>query len=179
MLKTIALAVLAALALLLIYAATRPDTFRVERSTTVKAPPEKLLPLIADLHAFNRWNPFNKKDPAIQGDYQGPASGPGAVYNFAGNSDVGSGRVSVTGVSADRVAMRLEMTAPMATDNAVEFKLQPEAGGATRVTWAMQGPSPFIAKLVGVVFNMDRMVGTDFEAGLASLKTLAETGHGG
>lgn len=174
MIKTIALALLAAALLLLAYAATRPDTFRVERSVLVQAPPGKLVPLIADLRQFNLWNPFNKKDPAVKGAYQGPASGPGAAYTFEGNSDVGSGRVSVTAVSPTAVGMRLEMTEPMSADNAIAFTLAPEASGATRVTWALQGPSPFIGKLMGVVFDMDKMIGNDFEAGLDSLKALAE-----
>lgn len=174
MIKKLALALLAALSLLLAYAATRPDTFRVERSALVQAPPDKLVPLIADLRQFNRWNPFNKKDPAIRVDHAGPASGPGASFSFVGNGDVGSGRVSVTAVSPTEVGMRLEMSEPMAADNAIAFTLTPEAGGATRVTWAMQGPSPYLAKLVGVVFNMDTMIGADFDAGLAGLKALAE-----
>jgi hypothetical protein len=172
--KIVLITVVAAVLALLAYAGTRPDTFSVQRSVRVAAPAEKLYPLINDLHAFNRWNPFNKKDPGIKGSYEGPASGPGASYSFKGDSNVGKGRIEVTGGSApQQVLMRLTMQEPMAGRNEIEFKLVPQ-GATTEVTWAMHGPSPYIAKLVGVVFNMDKMIGTDFEAGLASLKALAE-----
>jgi hypothetical protein len=174
MLKTIALLIGVALAVLLIYAATRPDMFHVERSTTIQAPAERLHPLINDLQRFNTWNPYARKDPAMQGQYSGPAVGPGAVYDFQGNNDVGKGRLGITASSApSSVTMQLDMFEPFAARNAVTFSLVPE-GGATRVTWAMDGPSPFISKLIGVFINMDRMIGRDLEAGLGHLKALAE-----
>lgn len=174
MLKTIALLIGAAIAVLLIYAATRPDAFHVERSATIQAPPERLHPLINDLHGFNTWNPYARKDPAMQGQYSGPAAGPGAVYEFQGNQDVGKGRIGITASSApSSVTMQLDMFEPFAARNVVTFSLVPE-GGATRVTWAMDGPSPFISKLIGVFMNFDRMIGRDFEAGLGHLKALAE-----
>ncbi|WP_137920213.1 SRPBCC family protein [Hydrogenophaga sp. 2FB] len=174
MIKTLALLIGAVIAVLLIYAATRPDAFHVERSTTIQAPPERLHPLINDLQRFNTWNPYNRKDPQMQGRYSGASAGPGAVYDFEGNKDVGKGRISVTATSApSNVVMRLDMFEPFAGSNVVTFSLVPE-GGATRVTWAMDGPSPFIARLIGVFMNMDQMIGRDFEAGLANLKALAE-----
>lgn len=174
MLKTIALLLGVALAALLIYAATRPDLFHVERSATIQAAPERLHPLINDLQRFNTWNPYARKDPAMQGQYSGPAAGPGAAYDFQGNNDVGKGRLGITASSApSSVTMQLDMFEPFAARNAVTFHLVPE-GGATRVTWAMDGPSPFISKLIGVFINMDRMIGRDMEAGLGHLKSLAE-----
>lgn len=177
MLKTIALAVVAALAALLIYAATRPDTFHVQRSILVQAPAERIHPLIAELPRFNAWNPFNKKDPAIKGSYRGPASGPGSAYDFDGNKDVGKGSLTILDVAPPgQVRMKLDMVAPMEAHNTVTFTLAPK-GGATEVTWAMDGESPFIGKVMGVVFNMDRMIGGTFESGLADLKSTAEAGR--
>lgn len=174
MLKTISLLIGVVVAVLLIFAATRPDVFHVERSTTIQAPAERLHPLINDLRGFNTWNPYARKDPAMQGQYSGPAAGPGAGYEFQGNQDVGKGRIGITASSApSSVTMQLDMFEPFAARNVVTFSLVPE-GGATRVTWAMDGPSPFISKLIGVFMNMDQMIGRDFEAGLGHLKALAE-----
>jgi uncharacterized protein YndB with AHSA1/START domain len=173
MLKTIALAAVAALAVMLIYAATRPDSFRVERSTLIQAPPEKIHPLIADLKAFNRWNPYEKKDPAIKGQYSAITAGPGARYGWE-SQEVGVGSMEIIEVTAPgRVAMKLDFVKPFEAHNHVEFTLRPE-GGATRVSWALNGPSPYLSKLIGVFINIDSMVGKDFEDGLAHLKALAE-----
>ena len=174
MIKSLALIPVAAIGLLLAYAATRPDSFRVERSTTVAAPAAKLFPLINDLHRFNTWNPYNRKDPAMRGTYSGPAAGPGAVFDFQGNKEVGKGRIGITtSTEPSVVTMQLDMFEPFEGHNVVTFSLVPE-GGATRVTWAMHGPSPFIARLMGIFFSMDQMIGKDFEAGLSHLKALAE-----
>ena len=159
---------------LLVYAATRPDTFAVERSTTIAAPAEKLFPLINDMRQFNSWNPYARKDPAMKAEYSGAAAGPGAVFDFQGNKDVGKGRISITGADEpSRVTMQLDMWEPFEGHNEVNFRLAPDGPG-TRVTWAMHGPSAFITKLMGIFFNMDQMIGKDFEAGLANLKQLAE-----
>ena len=140
------------------------------------APPEKIHALINDLHRFNTWNPYEKKDPNIKGVYAGPARGPGAAYEFEGNKDVGKGRLRIVDSKApNKVTMQLDMLEPFEGHNLVEFTVLPR-GDATEVTWAMQGASPFIAKLVGVFVDMDRMIGRDFEAGLADLKALAERG---
>ena len=174
MIKKLPLLVVAAIAVLLIYAATRPAVFHVERSTTIQAPAERIHPLINDMKQFTTWDPFSRKDPNLQSRYSGPNAGPGAVYEFEGNKDVGKGRISVTATSAPSdVVMRLDMFEPFEGSNLVTFTLVPESG-ATRVTWAMDGPSPFIARLIGVFVNMDQMIGRDFEAGLANLKALAE-----
>jgi hypothetical protein len=175
MIKTLLLMVVAGVALLLLYAATRPDTFAVERSTTIAAPAEQLFPLIRDLQAFNSWNPYARKDPAMKIDFAGgPTAGPGARYDFAGNKDVGKGRITLLGEKApSEVTMQLDMFEPFEGHNTVVFALVPDGAG-TRVTWAMHGPSAFITKLMGIFFNMDQMIGKDFEAGLANLKQLAE-----
>jgi hypothetical protein len=176
MLKTLALVAVAAVGALLAFAATRPDTFRVQRSLVVNAPAAKLFPMVNDLRQFSAWNPYEKKDPAIRISYRGAASGPGAGYDFEGNKEVGKGSIDIVDAAAPaKVTMQLTMVEPFEGRNTVEFSLVPQ-GQATNVTWAMHGPSPFMAKLVGVFMNMDQMVGRDFEAGLANLKTLAERG---
>lgn len=173
MIKTTLLVIVAAIAALLLYAATRPDAFRVERSTLIAAPPAKVYGLIVDLHGFNTWNPFSKKDPTTKGSYSGPASGPGAAYAWDGEK-TGQGSMQIVEAAAPtKVAMKLDFIKPFEAHNRADFSLVPE-GGATRVTWAMHGPLPYLAKVMHVFINMDRMVGSDFEAGLADLKTLAE-----
>ena len=173
MLKTIALVVAIAVVSLLGYAATRPDTFRVERSTRIQAPPERVFALINDLQQFNRWNPYLKKDPATHGSYGKTTAGPGALYGWVSN-EVGTGSMEITETTAPaRIGMKLDFVKPFEAHNRVEFLLKPVDGG-TEVSWAMQGPSPYISKLMGVIFNIDKMVGKDFEDGLANLKALAE-----
>jgi hypothetical protein len=167
-------AVAAAVALLLLYAATRPGTTRVERSVLIAALPHKIVPLINELERFNTWNPYNRKDPTMTLSYRGPSSGPGAAFDFDGSKNVGKGSIQIIEPSGpNRVTMTLDMTAPMACHNVIDFILDPQ-GNATEVTWAMQGPCPFLGKLMGVIFNMDKMIGRDFETGLAGLKTIAE-----
>ena len=174
MVKTIALVLLAALALLLAFAATRPDTFRVERSRVIAAPPERVYGLIHDLRQFNTWNPYERKDPAIQGQYSATTSGPGARYAWQSDK-VGVGSMEIVEAHAPRrVGMKLDFVKPFDAHNQVEFTLQPEGADATRVTWAMQGPVPYLAKIAHLVFNMDRMVGQDFEEGLANLQAVAQ-----
>lgn len=173
MFKTIFIVAGLGLAALLAYAATKPDTFTVQRSTSIKAPADKLHGLINDLHQFNTWNPYNLKDPNVKGFYRGPVAGPGAHYDFEGNKDVGKGSIEVTASKADAVSMRLDMIEPFEGHNQVEFTLAPGADG-TQVTWAMNGPAPFMYKLAGIFMNMDEMIGRDFEAGLAKLKARAE-----
>ena len=175
MLKTIAYVVVTAIVVLLVYAASRPDTFRIERSASIKAPPEKIFALINDLHQFNTWNPYEKKDPALKGTYEGPASGQGAAYAWE-SKEVGVGRMQIVEAAVpSKVALTLDFVKPFEAHNNVEFTLQP-AGEATQVNWAMHGPAPFFSKLMGVFFSMDRMVGKDFEDGLSSLKLIAERG---
>jgi Polyketide cyclase / dehydrase and lipid transport len=173
MLKTIALLIGLAIAALLLFAATRPDTFQVQRSARIQAPAAKLFGLINDMHQFNTWNPYNRKDPTMHGTYRGPSAGPGAGYDFQGNRDVGKGSLEILASQPDKVTMRLDMKEPMAGQNTIEFRLVSQ-GDATEVTWAMHGASPFIAKLAGIFMNMDHMIGRDFEAGLANLKAQAE-----
>lgn len=175
MLKISAIVVVVLIGGVLIFAATKPDTFQVQRQTSINAPPEKIFPLINDLRSFNTWNPYEKKDPNMNGNYSGPSSGKGATYAFDGNKDVGKGSIEITKSSPPfKVTMTLNMTHPFEAHNIVAFTLQP-VGDSTSVTWSMQGPLPYVAKVIHLFFNMDSMVGKDFETGLANLKTVAET----
>lgn len=173
MLKIIALVLALSAAGVLLLAAFRPDTFRVQRTVIVQAPAERVHPLINDLRRFNAWNPYEKKDPNLVGAYSGPASGPGASYAFTGNKEVGKGAIRITSSERDVVRMSLTMLEPFEAENRVEFRLEPREG-ATQVTWALEGRVPYFAKIIHLFFDMDSMVGKDFEAGLAGLKKLAE-----
>lgn len=174
MLKIIALTIIVLVAALLIYAAMQTDTFRVQRTASINAPADEIFPFINDLRSFNTWNPYGKKDPAMKGTYSGPSSGTGAEYAFDGNKEVGKGTIEITGSShPSKVTMNLNMMDPFEARNVVEFTLQ-SVGEATNVTWSMQGSLPYIAKVIHLLFDMDRMVGNDFETGLANLKSLAE-----
>jgi hypothetical protein len=168
----IALAVLPVI--LLIYAASRPKSFRVERSISVKAPAEKIFPLINELQHWESWSPWEKVDPALKRNYSGPASGKGATYEWFGNKEIGQGRMEITdSTPASRVLIKIDFLVPFEAHNTVEFKLEPQ-GDTTLVSHAMFGPSPYMARLMGIFFNMDKMIGQKFEEGLANLKGVAE-----
>lgn len=174
MVRKLLLAMAVLIVLVLIYAATRPDSFRIERSTRIKAPPEKIFALINDLHQWEAWSPWEKIDPQIRRTYSGAASGKGAVYEWNGNKDIGQGRMEISETTpSSRILIKLDFMAPMEAHNLVEFTLAPQ-GDSTLVTQAMSGPSPYVAKLMGLVFSMDKMVGDKFEEGLGNLKGLAE-----
>jgi Polyketide cyclase / dehydrase and lipid transport len=165
---------LAALVGVLLWAATRPAVIRVQRTLAIQAPPAKIHPLISSMRQFNTWNPYLRKDPNVKGSYRGSGSGPGSAYDFEGNQEVGKGSIEIMESEPTvRVSMKLDMIEPFKASNTIDFTLVPR-GDATDVTWAMQGASPFVARLVGVFINMDHMIGRDFEAGLANLKAEAE-----
>ena len=174
MIKTIAIVVLVLIGAVLVFAATRPDSFSVRRAASIKAPPEKIFPLINDFGRWGAWSPYEKKDPAMKRSFSGPAAGKGAVYAWQGNKDVGQGRMEIADAAApSRVTLKLDFVKPFEAHNTVDFTLEPK-GDATDVTWAMNGPMPFISKVVCLFVDMDSMVGKDFEAGLANLKAIAE-----
>jgi len=170
----VAIALVVLVVALVAYAATRPDAFRVQRSTGINAPAERIFPLIANLKSMNTWNPFVEPDPAIKIAYSGPDSGKGAAHTWSGNGKVGEGRIEITDAApSSRVTMRLDMLKPMKASNLVEFTLQP-TGDSTAVSWAMSGRQPFMAKLMTVFIDCDKMVGSQFEKGLGKLKAIAE-----
>lgn len=182
MLKAIAVIVVIVIVLvaaIAAYAATRPDTFRVQRSTTVNAPADKIFPLINDFHNWTAWSPYEKRDPALKRTYSGAQSGKGAVYAWEGNSNVGAGCMEIMDApSPSAVVIKLDFIRPFEGHNVAEFTMEPQGGSnapaATNVTWAMHGPAPFITKVMGIFLNMDTMIGKDFEAGLSNIKALAE-----
>jgi len=163
-----------AIAVVLILAATKPDTFSVRRATTIKAPPGKVFPLINDFHQWGSWSPYEHKDPAMKRSYSGTESGKGAIYAWDGNRNVGSGRMEIIDASApSKIVIKLDFFTPFEGHNTAEFTMLPQADG-TNVTWLMHGPAPFMSKVMQVFINIDHMVGKDFEVGLANLKRLAE-----
>ena len=170
----IAVVLAIAIAILLILAATKPDTFTVQRATAVKAPPETIFPLINDFHQWGTWSPYETKDPAMKRTYSGAASGKGAVYAWQGNKNVGSGRMEILDSSVpSKIVIKLDFFTPFEGHNTAEFTMLPQ-GDATNVTWLMHGPAPFMSRVMQVFMNLDKMIGKDFEVGLANLKRLTE-----
>jgi uncharacterized protein YndB with AHSA1/START domain len=174
MIKKLALVIVILVAAVLLYATTRPDSFSVQRSATIKASPDKVFALINDFHAWPTWSPWEKLDPAMKRTHSGAAAGKGAVYAWLGNSDVGEGRMEITeSVPSSRVGIKLDFVTPLESSNTTLFTLAPQ-GDSTQVTWLMQGPAPYVTKLMTVFVSMDSMIGRDFEAGLANMKAVAE-----
>jgi uncharacterized protein YndB with AHSA1/START domain len=174
MLKIIAIVVVVLLAAVLGFAMTKPDSFNVQRTTKINAPPEKIFPLINDLHSWGSWSPWEKVDPTMKRTHSGAASGLGAVYEWEGNAKVGKGRMEIVDAAPpSKVAIKLDFLKPIEGHNIAEFTLEPQ-GDSTNVTWAMRGPAPFISKVIQVFISMDSMLGKEFETGLANLKNIAE-----
>ncbi len=165
--------IIAAIAVVLIIASTRPDIFTVQRSINIKAKPEKIAASITDFHKWTSWSPYEKYDPAMKKTFSGPQKGKGAAYEWNGNSKVGSGRMEIMETSPSRVSIKLDFFKPMEGHNVADFIFEPD-GGSTKVTWDMHGPNRFIGKIFHVFINMDKMVGKDFETGLQNLKSLSE-----
>ena len=157
----------------LVYAATRPDVFQVRRTASIKAPPEKIFPLIADFKSWTAWSPYEKKDPAMKRSYGAVTAGKGATYAWEGDKNVGQGSMEVVESGPRKLLMKLDFLKPFEAHNTAEFTLTPR-GSTTDVTWAMHGPNLFIGKVMSLFVSMDRMVGKDFETGLANLKAEAE-----
>lgn len=174
MLKIISIAIVCVVGVVLALAASRPDTFQVQRTAVIKAAPDKIFTHINDLRGFGAWSPYEKKDPAMKRTYSGAASGKGAAYAWEGDNNVGKGRMEITESSApEKIAIKLDFEKPFEAHNIVEFTLLPK-GDTTEVTWGMHGPTPYLAKIMHLFFDMDSMVGKDMEAGLANLKTITE-----
>ena len=175
MLKKIAYSFIALVAVLLLYAATKPDTFHVQRSISIQAPPEKIFAILNDFHQSASWSPYEKKDPAMKRAFSGPESGKGAVYQFDGNKEVGKGRLTITDTTpSSKVVIALEMLEPFEAHNVVEYTLGAK-GGSTDVTWAIHGQQPYLGKVMSLFIDCDKMIGKDFEVGLANLKAVSET----
>ena len=162
------------LAVLLGFAATRPDHFRIERSIVITAPAATVFMQLDDFHHWTAWSPWEDLDPQLLHEYSGAARGVGAVYQWAGNRTAGSGRMEIVEVSAPaRLRIKLDFMKPFEAHNLADFTVLAE-GEHCRLSWAMHGPSPLMARVMGLFFSMDKMVGADFERGLANLKARCE-----
>lgn len=178
MLKKILFALAATFVVLAIVVALQPSTFHIERSVKIAAPPPVPHALVNDFHAWSGWSPWEKLDPAMKRSYDGPAAGVGAKYAWVGNDEVGEGRMTIEESSPPRIGIRLDFIKPFAATNRATFAFEPVAEG-TKVTWAMDGDKNFASKAFGLVMNVDELIGADFERGLASMKTLAESSSAG
>jgi len=178
MLKVILLAIAAAIVVFVIVVVMQPDEFRVSRSATVAAPAAKVFAQVNELRKWEAWNPWGKLDPAAKLTYDGPPSGNGASYHWAGNNQVGEGRLTIVESRANEyLRLKLEFLKPFNATNTGEFTFLPEGGG-TSVTWSMSGRKNFVAKAMHLFFDMDKMVGGQFAKGLANLKAIAESPAG-
>jgi len=170
----VAVLIALAVAVVLILAAAKPDTFSVQRATTINAPAERIFALINDFRQWGNWSPWEHRDPALKRSFGGAERGKGAVYAWDGNRNVGTGRMEILEATPlSRVLIKLDFIKPFEGHNTAEFTMLPQ-GSATSVNWVMRGPAPFMSKLMQVFMNMDKMIGKDFEAGLANLKNAAE-----
>ena len=149
------------------------DTFRIERSTVIDAPPSAIFPHVDDFHAWAQWSPYEKMDANLGQTYTGPARGVGAAYAWVGKK-AGSGSMEITqSQPSSKVVIKLDFSKPFVAHNIAEFTLEPQGQG-TKVTWAMHGPNTLMSKVMGIFFSMDKLVGPQFEEGLASLKQISE-----
>ena len=173
--KTIGIVVLVLILGVLGFAATRPDELTVQRSISIKAEPARIYPLLVDFSQWPAWSPWEKLDPTMKRTLSGSVSGRGAVYAWDGSSKVGAGRMEIKeAVAPSKVVIQLDFIKPFEAHNIADFTLAPRADSTTEVTWQMRGPAPFVSKLMGVFVDMDKMIGKDFEAGLANLKAAVE-----
>jgi len=176
MLKTLAIigvVVVIAIAGILIYAATKPDSFRVQRVVLINAPPDKVFPLVNDIKAWTVWSAYEKKDPAMKRTYGAVTAGKGATYAWDGDKNVGQGSMEMIESGPRKIVLKLDFVKPFEAHNMGEFLLEPK-GDSTSVTWATYGPSPYMSKVIGTFMNIDDLIGRDFEKGLADLKAAAE-----
>jgi hypothetical protein len=175
MARKILLGVAALVVILVLVVLTRPATFHIERSITMAAPPENAFAQVNDFHAWPAWSPWEKLDPAMKKTFDGPATGVGAQYAWSGNDQVGEGRMTVEkSKTPSEIGIKLEFLKPFAATNQTTFTFAPAAGGS-KVTWAMDGENSFMAKAASLFMDMDKLIGGDFEKGLAAMKTAAET----
>jgi uncharacterized protein YndB with AHSA1/START domain len=174
----IAVVLAIAVAIVLVLASAKPATFRVQRAAVVQAPPERIFPLISNFHQWKGWSPWENKDPGMTRSYDGAESGKGAVYAWEGNKNVGSGRMEILeATSPSKISIKLDFFKPFEAHNTAEFTMLPRnsaTGPMTNVSWVMHGPAPFVHRVMQMFMDFDKMIGKDFEAGLANLKSLAE-----
>jgi hypothetical protein len=179
MLETI-LIILGVVALLVavfvVIVALQPADFRITRTATMSAEPPKVFAQVNDFHNWNGWSPWAKLDPAMKQTFDGAPAGTGAIYSWNGNNKVGEGRMTIVGSRpSELITIKLEFLKPFKATNTAEFSFKPQAQ-QTAVTWTMTGRKNFVLKAFGLFMSMDKMVGGDFEKGLASMKSIVETG---
>lgn len=173
-LLTIVIVLVVGVAAVLVYASTKPDTFRIEYAATIDAPPEKIFPYANDLARYQEWSPWEDKDPNMKRSFDGPMAGKGAAYAWEGNSDVGVGRMEIVeSAPPSKVVYDLHFKEPFEGHNSAEILLARDGGGS-KVTWAVYGTDPFIAKVITLFCDREAMIRNEFSKGLAKLKTLAE-----
>jgi hypothetical protein len=166
---------LAAVSAFIAYVSLQPDTFKIARSAIIDAPPERIYPLINDLHNWAEWSPWARLDPQQVVTFEGSPLGAGAIMNWKGNKKVGVGKMKIVESSQnERVRLKLAFVKPLRALHEVQFDLKPIGDTRTEIVWAMSGKNEFVAKTIHAFMNMDRMIGGEFERGLASLKALAE-----
>jgi uncharacterized protein YndB with AHSA1/START domain len=171
---TILYIIIAVLVVLAIVVSMRPSAFRISRSATIAAPPEAVFPHVNDLHKWDAWSPWAKLDPDCKVTFEGPAAGTGASYAWSGNNKVGAGHMLITeSKPGELILMKLDFLKPMKATNVTEFTFKP-AGNETKVTWTMSGSNNFMGKAFSLFVDCDRMIGGQFEKGLADMKTLVE-----
>ena len=170
----IAVVLAVVIAAVLVLAATKPNTLRVQRAISINAPPDRIFPLINDFHQWVTWSPYENKDPAMKRTYDGADSGKGAVYAWDGNKNVGSGRMEILDISVpSKIVIKLDFFKPFEGHNTAEFTMLPQ-GDVTNLTWVMHGPAVLMTRVMQVFISLDHMIGRDFEVGLANLKKLTE-----
>ncbi|HRE83414.1 MAG TPA: SRPBCC family protein [Opitutaceae bacterium] len=175
MISKILIGLALALAVLVIVIVLQPGDFRVTRTTTVSAPTSTIFPYVNDFHHWSKWSPWAKLDPNMKEVYEGPAQGAGAIYSWSGDNKVGEGRMTIReSRPTEHVAIHLEFLKPFEATNTTEFTFKAE-GAQTQVVWTMYGKSNFLSKAMGLFMNMDKMIGADFEKGLAQLKAISES----
>jgi uncharacterized protein YndB with AHSA1/START domain len=174
MLKKILIVIAVIIVVFLIIVATRPADYRISRTTTIAAPPAAVFAQVNDFHKWESWNPWGKIDLAMKQTYEGTPAGKGAIYTWVGNKEVGEGRMTITeSRPSELVLINMEFFKPMAGTATTEFTFKPQ-GNQTTVTWAMTGKNNFMSRAVCMFMNMDKMIGGQFEKGLAAMKTVAE-----
>jgi hypothetical protein len=175
MLKWSLAALAAVIVVFLIVVALQPSDFRVERSATMRAPAPAAFAQVNDFQNWQAWSPWEKVDPALKRQYDGPKAGTGAVYAWQGNKDVGEGRMTIMeSRPGELVRIKLEFFKPFAATNTAEFSFKPAGAETTAVTWSMAGQNNFLSKAICLFVDMDRMVGGMFDQGLTQMKAIVE-----
>ncbi len=175
MLWTILIVAGVAVAVLVAFIASRPSDFTITRTGTMSAPPATVFAQVNDFHKWTAWSPWESIDPQLKREYSGPNAGIGAHYHWVGNREVGEGQMTITeSRPGERILIKLEFLKPFKATNDTIFSFAPQGNG-TLVTWTMKGRNSFMMKAMGLMMNMDKYLGGQFEQGLAKMKTVSES----